>query len=56
VVILLLTEYYEKFLKGLKMYKMNSEVAKDQTHLAGVSQLNVFEESLKVLFFKSHHK
>jgi prepilin signal peptidase PulO-like enzyme (type II secretory pathway) len=32
-VILRLIEYYEKFLKDLKMYKVNSEVAKDQIRL-----------------------
>ncbi len=49
--ILRLIEYYEKFLKGLKMCTMNSEVAKYQIHLVDEFQLNVFEKWLKVLSF-----
>ena len=49
--ILRLIEYYEKFLKGLKMCKMNSEVAKDQIRLVDEFQLNVSEKLLQVLSF-----
>ncbi len=49
--ILLLIDYCEKFSKGLKMCKMNSEVAKDQIHLVGEFQLNVSEKLLQVLSF-----